>query len=222
MQQYWLAGVLLLVPAIAQADPVEDLQLWTSIIASGSIAGDLVGQVEASARLGDDLKRVRQTLTRGSIGYKITPDLTLSLGFGHITGYRAGLRDNVEERIYQQANWRIASLGRGALSTRVRLEQRFVRPGRDVGWRYRQTLRYQVPLARGKNSLIVQAEPFIAINSTDWGGRAGFDQVRGLIGVAVPLSKWMTLEAGYQAQYVRSVGADRLNHIVPVTLTFAF
>lgn len=222
MRPHWLAVVALFAPTAAMADPMQDFQLWTTITASGSIKGDLVGQIEAIVRLGDDLKRVRQTLTRGTIGYRVTPDFTLSLGFGHITGYRAGLRDNAEERIYQQLNWRIGQIGRGTLSTRVRLEQRFVRPGRDVGWRYRQTLRYQLPLKSSEASLIVQAEPFVAFNATDWGARAGFDQVRGLVGVAVPLSKRATIETGYQAQYIRSAGTDRLNHIVPVTLAITF
>jgi hypothetical protein len=108
------------------------------------------------------------------------------------------------------------------VSTRIRLGQRFVRPGRNVGWRYRQLVRVQIPLRQAGPAIVVQAEPFFALNSTDWGARAGFDQVRTMIGVNVPIAKSFTIESGYQLQYVRGAASDRLNHIVPITLSWRF
>jgi hypothetical protein len=69
---------------------------------------------------------------------------------------------------------------------------------------------------------LLQAEPFFALNSTDWGARAGFDQVRVMTGFSIPLSTKAALEAGYQVQYARGATVDRLNHIVPVTLALRF
>ena len=211
-----------LVTTGAAASTVEDAQIWTTVSASGSIKGDLVAQIELNARTSARQERVVQSLMRGTIGYRVTPTVTLSLGYGHITNYRPGLRDLAEDRVYQQAQWTIGSIGKGTLSTRARLEQRFVRPGVDIGWRYRQLLRYQVPIIKAGPSAVVQAEPFFALNSTDWGARAGFDQVRAFAGVNIPLGKALTIESGYQLQYVRGSAFDRVNHIVPVTLGWRF
>ncbi len=219
----WLVGAALLVPTAATASVDQDLQVWATLAGSGSIKGDVVATFDASARIGDDLKRVRQTLTRGTIGVRVRPDLTLSLGYGHTTAYRSGVRDLAEERVYPQVNWTIGKLGQGTLSTRLRLEARFVRPGRDTGWRYRQLLRYQLPLDRaGGPSLVIQAEPFFALNTTDWGARAGFDQLRLMAGVSLPVSRTLSVETGYLAQYVNGRPRDRLNHVVPVTVALRF
>jgi hypothetical protein len=104
----------------------------------------------------------------------------------------------------------------------MRLEQRFVRPGSDTGWRYRQQIRYALPVSQDGIALLLQAEPFFALNSTDWRARAGFDQVRVMTGGSIPVSKRAALETGYQVQYVRGATVDRLNHVVPVTLVVRF
>jgi hypothetical protein len=215
-------GVAALVSTGAAANTVDDVQVWTTLSASGSIKGDLVGQIDLNARTSIDPGRVLQTLARSTIGYRVTPSLTLSLGYGHITGFRLNQRDLAEERLYQQLQVTLGNLGNATVSTRVRLEQRFVRPGHDVGWRYRQLLRAQMPLRHAGPALVVQVEPFFALNSTDWGARAGFDHVRTMVGVNVPLAKALTVESGYQLQYVRGVASDRLNHVVPITLSWRF
>jgi Protein of unknown function (DUF2490) len=215
-------GMILTTPVALRAETVEDAQLWTTLSASGSIKGDLVGQIDLNIRAGANSGRVNQTLSRGAIGYRLTKSVTVSIGYGHITTYRAGLRDNAEERTYQQVAWTIGKIGKGTLSTRMRLEQRFVRPGTATGWRYRQQIRFALPVDRSGTALLLQAEPFYAFNSTDWGARAGFDQVRVMTGVSIPVSKQAALETGYQVQFVRGATVDRLNHVVPVTLVVRF
>lgn len=223
MRMRAIAGLFVLaMPGAVAANTVEDLQLWTVLSASGSIKGDLVGQIDLNARVSANQERVLQTLARGTVGYRVSPAVTLSIGYGHITGYRPGQRDNAEERLYPQVQWTVGKVAGGTLSTRARLEFRFVRPGSDTGLRYRQQLRWQRSLEKDGPSLVVQAEPFFALNRTDWGARPGFDQIRLMTGVAVPLSKRLTLETGYQVQYVRGATADRLNHVVPLTLAMRF
>jgi hypothetical protein len=217
-----VCGVAALVATGAAANTVEDAQVWTTLSTSGSIKGDIVGQIDLNARTSVDQGRVTQSLMRGTIGYRVTPVLTLSLGYGHITGFRRNQRDLAEERLYQQVQATLGTLGDATVSTRIRLEQRFVRPGSDVGWRYRQLVRVQIPLRQAGPAIVVQAEPFFALNSTDWGARAGFDQVRTMMGVNVPIAKSFTIESGYQLQYVRGAASDRLNHIVPITLSWRF
>jgi hypothetical protein len=111
-----------IVPVASRAGTVEDAQLWTTLSASGSIKGDLVGQFDLNIRAGANSGRVNQTLSRGTIGYRVSKSVTLSIGYGHITTYRAGLRDNAEERTYQELAWTMGNIGSGTLSARMRLE----------------------------------------------------------------------------------------------------
>ena len=217
-----MAGMLAAIPATAGASTIEDAQIWTALSAQGSIKGNLIGQIDLNVRGIVDQRRVSQTLSRVGVGYRVDNSISLSIGYGHIENYRTNLPNVNEERLHQQILWTVGKIGNATLTTRLRLEQRFVRPGKDVGWRYRQQFRFQQPLKKDGPSLIVSVEPFFALNSTDWGARSGFDQVRAMAGVAIPVSKTATIETGYLAQYVRGASSDRLNHIVPITLALRF
>jgi Protein of unknown function (DUF2490) len=205
-------------PALAAAKPVEDTQLWTVITVTGPVKGNVVFAVEAQGRFVDKASRHGQTLFRGSIGVKVRPNLTLSLGLAHTEIFQTGTPDLVENRSFQQVAWTIGPVLDGTLSTRIRLEERWFKGFNDVGVRYRQTLRLQAPLTKNGVALITQAEIFFNLNDTDSGARAGFDQLRGLVGVSLPISKRVSLEASYQPIYVNGVVRDRLNHTFPVTL----
>ena len=72
--------------------------------------------------------------------------------------------------------------------------------------------------SKGAN-FVVSNELLFALNTTDWGARAGFDQMRNFVGVNFSLSKVVTLETGYQNRYQERRGAtDRMDHIIPITL----
>ncbi|MGJ3627785.1 DUF2490 domain-containing protein [Sphingomonas sp. MMS24-JH45] len=99
---------------------------------------------EIQPRVSRNLADVDQLLLRPAIGVQATPDLQLYLGYAHVEEPAA--KQN-EERLFQQATLFVRDVP-GELQSRTRLEQRWRTDGRDTGWRLRQMLRYEYPVAQ--------------------------------------------------------------------------
>lgn len=216
------AAVFLAAAPATAAD--EDAQLWTTAIATGPVADDLAAWVEVQTRFGDDVSRLSQSKVRVALGYRFTDALTIYGGYAYVTSHLAGRVDTTENRLWQQAGYAIVREGPVRVNGRTRLEQRFLNTGSDTGWRLRQQLRFAIPLAVGGGpSLVASGEALFALNDTDWGARAGLDQLRGFAGVNVPLGRKQAVEVGYLNQYVHREGArDQVNHVGVVTLSHRF
>jgi hypothetical protein len=209
--------------ADARAATSEDEQAWINLTATGPISGDIVYFAEFQPRFGDGLSRVDTLLLRGGVGVKLSPEVTLYQGYAHVITPVEGGRDVNEERSFQQLNLALGKPLGGELSSRTRLEQRWRSDGRDVGWRLREMIRYEHPLANTDNRLsaLVYAEGFAALNDTDWGARGGFDQLRSFIGAEVGLSGSSTMEIGYLNQTINQTGGrTRMNHVASVSLSY--
>ena len=93
----------------------------------------------------------------------------------------------------------------------------------DLAWRFRQLVRGQLPLTEGQGTqLVLWSEAFYNLNQADWGPREGFDRWRNFVGIAVPVTKGVTLEPGYLNQAVFRPGEDRFDHIASVTMFYRF
>ena len=207
----------------AQARTSEDEQLWINLTAMGSLSGKLVYFAEIQPRVGDGISRLDQMLLRGAAGWKLSPSLTVYQGYAHVVLPVDSGRDVNEERSFQQLSWTIGKPWGGELSSRTRLEQRWRSDGEDVGWRLREMLRYEKPLKPGSNAVnaLIYGEGFVALNSTDWGAKGGFDQLRSFIGAELGLGGASTAEIGYLNQYTNQRGGNsRVNHVASITLFF--
>ncbi len=210
------------VPAVVQA-ATEDFQTWHTVSLSTDIARDIPVTIELSGRMVDESGRLGLVIFRPAIGYRISDSVAVFVGYTHQKTINRGGADVVENRVHQQVNWRIATIGTATLMSRTRLEQRWIEGARDMGWRLRERLQLQIPLKAEKTNLILSSETLVALNSTDWGARAGFDQIRNFVGVNVPVGKGVTLETGYQNRYQERRGtSDRMDHVVPITLNVSF
>jgi hypothetical protein len=214
-----LAPTLLATTATAQT--TEDEQLWANLTVMKTHANGLAWFVEVQPRVGDGMSEVQQLLLRPAIGYKFSDALTVYAGYAHVVLPRAD-GDRNEERGFAQASWTIGRIGRGTLSSRTRFELRSLSHGRDLGWRGREMLRFVHPITSpGKVRALASAEAFWAFNSTDWGAKAGFDQLRSFAGFEVPIGGKNTLELGYLNQLIDDPGrARRMNHVASVTVFF--
>jgi Protein of unknown function (DUF2490) len=215
-------GTALAMPVAAHA-ATEDFQTWNTFNLSTNIAKNVPVTLELSGRIVDDSSRLGVVIFRPAIGYKISDRVTIFLGYTHQKTINNGRADVDENRIHQQLNWRIGKIGKATLNSRTRLEQRWIEGAKDLGWRVRERLQLQIPLKPKKTNLVISNEMLFSLNSTDWGARAGFDQMRNFVGVNVPVGKGMTLETGYQNRYQERRGAaDRMDHIIPITLNVSF
>jgi hypothetical protein len=213
----------LLTVASAKAATAEDEQVWMNLTAMGPVSGDLIYFAEIQPRVSNGLSSVDQTILRGAIGWKFSPSLSVYQGYAHVTLPTQAGRDVNEERSFQQISWTISKPWNGELSSRTRLEQRWRSDGGDMGWRLREMLRYEKPLRPGSEAInaLVYAEGFAALNSTDWGQKAGFDQLRSFVGAEIKLTGKSTAEIGYLNQYIdQGSGAKRMNHVAAITLFF--
>ena len=202
---------MLLTPARAQ----DDTQLWTAFAVNGPAGEDdnrFLLWFDAHARYSEDVTRLGVSIIRPGVGYKVNNRLSVWAGYAYVVS-RADGRDNItDNRIWQQATYKIASGPWGSLSGRTRVEQRFLSTGEDTGHRIRQNLRISKPIPDTKWTLTAWNEVFINLNDTDFGDEAGYGQNRAFVGANVALPNSLKLEGGYLYNNIRRVGAENSNN----------
>lgn len=210
-------------PQTTRAQTRADEHVWINLTTMGGLTDDMIYFAEIQPRFGDGASRVDQLLLRGAVGWKLSKKVSLYQGFAHIEVPTLGSRDINEERSFQQLNVALGKPLAGELTSRTRLEQRWRSDGGGVGWRLREMLRYEKPLLAQSNALnaLVSTEAFIALNTTDWGARRGFDQLRTFVGAEVAVFGQTTAEIGYLNQAIdQPHGRTRINHAASISMFF--
>lgn len=170
---------------------------------------------DAQARYFDLGSGANQWLARPGIGYEISDNVRGWVGYARFRA-RSSAGDIADEnRFWQQIDWTVGQWLDGRVSMRVRLEQRSVSVGDDLGLVLRYGVKYERPIGdNGNASLIVAVEPFIDLRNTDWGGEAGLGQNRVTIGFGRRLSDRLSIEGGYMNQYRwRDNAENRVDHL---------
>ena len=135
-----------------------------------------------------------------------------------------------EHRIWQQVTL-TDTAPFGDLTSRSRLEQRFIQGTNPVEWRFREFVRLSRPIAEGSPfSFVVWDEVFVRLNSTTPAVRAGFDQNRGFAGLGYSFDESARLEVGYLNQLIQTFARTRttqrtdlrMNHILSMSLFLNF
>ena len=170
---------------------------------------------DAQARYVDAGTGINTWLLRPAVGYTLGERTRAWIGYAHFrVRNRAGdLAD--EDRIWQQLDWKTGVWGNGDLSLRLRLEQRFNSLGSDTRHVGRLRAKYVRPFGNtGRRSLVLAAESFFDLGSSDRGGDAGISQGRLAAGLAWKTGPKTSLEVGYMYQHVFVEDLpDRANHI---------
>ena len=158
---------------------------------------------------------LEQLLLRTGLGYNITENNNILLGYGYILSenYIGETDDKVsvnEHRIFQQFTTK-QKVGKIGLSHRYRFEQRFVED--DFKMRLRYFLGVKVPLQYRKDEknplyFSVYNEVFLNIESSV------FDRNRVYAGLGYTFSKALRLELGYMNQFFETSGRDQINLIM--------
>jgi len=212
-----MAALMQLAPAGAHA--VEnDPGFWTvfsttDAFQSGGEDSRWLYWFDAQARYFDIGSGVNQWLARPFVGYQVTDDFKVWLGYARFrTRGRTGSVVD-ENRFIQQVDWRIRDWHDGTLSFRARLLERSVDVGDDTGLRLRTMAKYVRPMANGR-TFILSVEPFFDLNNTDWGGRGGIKQNRVYVGTGWRVNDNWSIDAGYMNQYLFvETAANRSNHL---------
>ena len=180
--------------------------------------------LEAQARFPDFGTDINQLMLRPGIGYEVSANVSVLLGYARFRTHTASGSTVTEDRLFQHLAWRFRSWDSASLSMRFRLEQRFLSTGGDTGHLLRYQLKYQRKLsARGPAEFVASIEPFFDLRDTDYGADAGLSQNRVYLGFGWKLGDKSSIELGYQNQYFFLESArDRSIHLAMFTLKSRF
>jgi hypothetical protein len=169
-------------------------------------------------RFGDDASTFAQGIIRPGVGYSLSRAWTVWLGYAYIrTEPPYASTSTYESRLWEQATWS-GRVGSSRLSSRTRLEERFVSTGSQTGWRLREFVKLIVPIA-SRWSGVVSDEFFYNLNSTNYGATAGPDRNRFFIGPGVSVSPTVTIEFGYLHQYTfRNNAPDKIDNVLAASV----
>lgn len=210
------APLLVALPASAQD---SQTLAWVSADADTSLGGETGLSVESQARFGADghyetILGAMVTTARGGVEF--------GAGYQHNRSVdRApALR---EHRLRQQIGFPIATLGRGALSGRLRIEQRMRNDGDDVHLRLRPRIRYAHPLGGAGARWSLAHESFLG-SRADWNVQRGLFRIRNSAALDLPLGESVRANIGYlnQVDFGRDGGRDRMSHVLTGGVSLAF
>lgn len=203
---------MIAVPARAQQ---QDAQLWTQINTNVPLTDDVRVTLEQIARFSDRQDGLYQTEFGALLGVKAAKGIELGFGYRKV-GAHNGNTGADEDRFRQQV---VGTFG--AFTTRFRVDERFNPGGDEIGFRIRPLVRYNHRLGAGKTALFVSHESFFLPNSTRWGQRSGYERMRNIVGVMLPIGPRMMADVGYLNQFRpgRTGARAQMDHALNLQLT---
>jgi Protein of unknown function (DUF2490) len=207
---------------------LEDTGAWFHAVGEGSLKGvspsldKVCVWVEGQSGFDQGIDHWYTGLVRVSAGYSITDRLTIWVGYTYTPtqnlDYNLELKGiNVNGQLVgQQDFWPafryILPTGSGIFIFRTMWESNFGL-GSKVRERPRQLIKFIHPLEfEPRLSLIAWNEVFYRINSTNWGGKSGFDQNRAFAGFGWTFNSNIRIELGYMNQNLS--GSNHTNSTV--------
>lgn len=211
---FGLAGLVLLHASPASAQE-QDEQLWLQVNTHVPLADGLRLTLEQIARFGEKTDGLYQTEFGGILGYRVAKGMELGFGYRKVGSHNGNTADD-EDRLRQQV---VGTFGR--FTTRFRIDERFSPDGPQVGLRIRPLVRYNHPLGRKGLAAFVSHESFYLPNSTRWGQRRGYERMRNIVGVMVPIGRVVSADVGYLNQFRPGRGGSRgqMEHALSLQLT---
>ncbi len=147
------AGLLLASGAAHAAD--EDKQLWLQTSVSVKLDERWSVSNETNIRFSDARNGLYEIESNSLLAYRLGKAMTLAAGYTHDPQYAGGSFTVMERRAREQISFdNVAKIGGGALSLRLRAEQRWRDGMGGTGWRLRPYARYMLPLV-GRTALIL-------------------------------------------------------------------
>lgn len=216
---------LLLLLHLMPVYATHDVQIWSNITANGPLSKShdkFRYWLESQGRFGDEVSRLSQFLVRPGLGYSITPNASLWLGYAWIYTTQPFATPAFEEnRIWQQWLW-IKHYDKVKYILRTRLEERFMPQNIRTAWRFRQLVKVDKPLAiHPKVSFVATEEVFIHLNNFTVLNNQGFDQNRFFVGLGYKIAPHTSLEGGYLNQAIRRINTSNFHgNYLSVSLLF--
>lgn len=154
-------------------------------------------------------------LLRGALGYNITKQHSVGLGYGNITDWDMINEEKIstlEHRIFQQYIYKNV-VERLRLNFRMRFEQRFRGPDAEFSQRLRLQLGAVIPLITDENFTkgmysLLQSEVMFNVQNKEKINNSFFDQHRPLVALGYRFNKHIDTEVGYLRMQQRKMSGD--------------
>lgn len=201
-------------PAHAQQ---KDGQVWLQVNTNVPIAEGVRVTLEQIARFSDRQDGLYQTEFGALLGVRAARQIELGFGYRKV-GAHNGNTGADEDRLRQQL---VGTFG--PVTTRFRVDERFNPRGSEIGVRIRPLVRYNQRLGTTGLALFVSHESFLLPNSTRWGQRSGYERMRNIVGIVLPLGGRTFADIGYLNQYRPGRGGARaqMDHALSMQLTIS-
>lgn len=210
----------LLRPEAVLAQDLDDFQIWVQTLAQGRLSENWRSHFEVWPRWFDDGSELGLTIMRTAIGRRITSRLTGWAGYAFIPRTQGdGVR--YEQRSWQQLSLTLPPSAGWTVSSRLRLEQRWLDPWEGSSHRIRGMARVQRPFRQGSRwGLAVYDEVMVTLDDTSLGPKQGFDRNRIFGGVMRSLGPAATIETGYLWEHTAlAPSGSRNEHVLATSLT---
>jgi hypothetical protein len=206
--------LLTAVPTRAWAQQ-EDEQVWLQVNTNVPVVPRVRLTLEQIARFGDRADGLFQTEFGGILGYRVMPNVEFGFGYRKV-GFHNGNKGRAEDRLRQHV---VATFG--SVTTRLRVDERFHPEGDEIGFRIRPLIRYNHRLGAKGLALFASHESFYLPNATAWGQRRGYERMRNVVGVTLPIGGSVSADVGYLNQYRVARGGSRaqMDHALSVQVT---
>lgn len=205
--------------ALATGKTPDDFQAWGVLNGTYHFNDKWFGYGEFQGRYSDNLGDVRELQVKPAIGYHFTPELTGMIGYGHIE-VNNGTEWLDEDRLWEQMSYKM-KFGDLTLTSRTRMDHRWLSNDQDVSHRFRQQFKAEHPIFESKFYLTGSNEVLVNLNDTDTKSQ-GLDQNRTFGGVGYKINDNIKVETGYQLQYVPKTISDQFNNIWVTTVGFSY
>lgn len=223
MRSIFILATVLLSVISTPAWAATDDQLWATLGATEKLGSAWRLQEEFVTRFSDKRGGLYELEAVGLLGYKPSKNVTIAGGYVYNPQYSHGDLTTTEHRLREQVTFdNVARFGSAKLSLRWRMEQRWRNNADGTGWRARPYAKLSIPI-RGKTSLTLSNETFLNLGTTTFQKQSGLDRMRNLVAINTPLTKTVSLEAGYLNQhgFVRG-GPDTSDHVASLALSLNF
>lgn len=165
--------------------------------------------------------RFTENLLFGQIGYRLTDDISLWLGYVNDWIDPLNKPSYQESRPYQDLAWH-PTFGDFKLTSRTRFEQRINRTTGDTGYRARQLLQISHALPVDGLSAYIGDEALFYLNENDF-GKHGFSENRVMGGLSYQVTDHFGLDLGYIGQYIDTTASNNLfTHNLQTNLRYTF
>lgn len=213
----------------AGADLTADWGSWAQVVAEGNLKfldPDLENGrlwLEGQSRWDDDWQHWYQGMARAALGYSLSDRTTVWVGYTFLPTQNLGKPYIAQQDLWPAFRY-VLPTEFGTFTFRTMFETNFLR-GDDPRFRPRQMVRYLRPLGfEPRLSVIAWDEFFVRINSTPWGGQAGFDQNRAFLGFGWSFDPNYRAEIGYLNQYIEDANQrnQTMHHLLMGSLFINF